>query len=68
LFPEYEILVRALTARLTTVYIPSGELYAGRWQEAIENLERLPRRSSSLPANGAEVCARAIMDMLSRKR
>ena len=68
LFPEYEILVRALTAHLPTVYIPSGELYAGRWHEAIENLERLPRRSSSLPANGAEVCARAIMDMLSRKR
>lgn len=67
LFPEYEILVRALTEHLTTVFIPSAELYAGRWQEAIENLESLPRRSPSLPANGAEACARAIMDMLERR-
>jgi len=68
LFPEYEILVRALTEHLTTAYIPSAELYAGQWQEAIESLERLPRRSPSLPANGAEECARVIMDMLSRQR
>jgi hypothetical protein len=67
-FPEYEILVRALTAHLTTVYIPSEELYAGRWQEAIDNLERLPRRSSSLLANGAEACARVILDLLQRNR
>jgi len=40
LFPEYEILVRALTEYLTTVYIPSGELYAGRWQEAVEAATR----------------------------
>jgi hypothetical protein len=67
LFPEYEILVRALTEHLTTVYIPSAELYAGRWQEAIENLERLPRRSPFLPANGVEACARAVLDMLAHK-
>jgi L-arabinokinase len=67
LFPEYEILVRALTAHLTTVYIPSEALYAGRWQEAIESLEKLPRRVPSFPANGAELCARAIVDMLARR-
>ena len=64
LFPEYDVLVRALTAHLTAVYIPSAELYAGRWQEPIDNLERLPRRSPSLSANGAEVCARAILEFL----
>jgi UDP-N-acetylglucosamine:LPS N-acetylglucosamine transferase len=66
-FPEYEILVRALTANLTAVYLPSEELYAGRWQGAVEQLERLPRRVPSLPANGAEVCARAILDILPRQ-
>jgi hypothetical protein len=67
LFPEYEVLVRALTAHLATVYIPSAELYAGRWQGAIEQLERLPRRAYSLPANGAGACARAIVGMLARR-
>ena len=67
LFPEYEILVRALKEHLTTVCMPSADLYAGRWLEAIENLETLPRRSSSVTANGAEECARAIIDMLWRR-
>jgi L-arabinokinase len=68
LFPEYEILVRALTSHLTTVYLPSAELYAGLWQGAVEQLERLPRRVPSLPANGAEVCARVMVDILPRRR
>ena len=66
-FPEYDILVNEMSTHLATVYLPSPDLYAGRWQGAVEQLERLPRRTPSLPANGAEVCARAIRDLLPRK-
>lgn len=68
LFLEYDILVNEMSTHLATVYLPSPDLYAGRWQGAIEQLERLPRRAPSLPANGAEVCARAIVNILPRTR
>jgi len=46
---------------LTTVYLSSGDLYAGKWKSAIEELERQPRVVASLPGNGAEVCAETIL-------
>jgi hypothetical protein len=64
LFPEYDILVREMRAHLTSAYLPSQDLYAGRWQGVIEHLERLPRRFPAVTANGAEVVARVILDLL----
>jgi hypothetical protein len=64
LFPEYPILVEAMTHHLSTVYLPSAELYAGRWQPAIRQLEAQPRIHPGIAINGAEVCARAILSHL----
>jgi hypothetical protein len=64
LFPEYPILVEAMTRHLNTVYLPSPELYAGRWQAAIRQLEAQPRRQPGIAINGAEVCAQAILSHL----
>jgi hypothetical protein len=64
-FPEYEILVQEITKQLTTVYLPSADLYAGRWKSAIDELERQPRVVPTLPCNGAEVCAETILRYLS---
>jgi L-arabinokinase len=66
-FPEYEVLVREMTQHLTTVYLPSKDLYSGRWQAAIEQLEKQPRLVPSLPCNGAEVCARIILNFINNK-
>lgn len=63
-FPEYEILVQDMTVHLNTVYLPSQELYAGNWEEAIQTLDALPRRFVNVPDEGAEVCARAILAQL----
>ena len=60
-FPEYEILVQEITKQLTTVYLPSADLYAGRWKAAIRELERQSRVVPTLPCNGAEVCAETIL-------
>ncbi len=63
-FPEYDILVREISQHLATVYLPSEDLYAGRWKTAIEQLEEKPRVVPSLPLNGAEVCAQTILNFI----
>ncbi len=63
-FPEYDILVQEMAKHLTTVYISSEDLYAGKWEAAIEELEREPRVAPTLPCNGAEVCAEIILRYL----
>jgi hypothetical protein len=45
------------------VYIPSGELYAGNWEGALKEMERISRRIPHLRLDGAAVCAREITSM-----
>jgi L-arabinokinase len=63
-FPEYDILVQEMAKHLTTVYISSENLYAGKWGAAIEELQRQPRVAPTVPCNGAEVCAETILQYL----
>ncbi len=67
-FPEYEILVREMEARLATVYMSSKELYAGNWGPFLSSVQALPRRAPETPANGAEFCARRILKWLSERK
>jgi len=61
-FPEYEILVEAVAAKLPSVHMPSEDLYAGRWEEALRALQALPPRGEVVAGDGASVCARAIVE------
>lgn len=63
-FPEYDILVQEMSKELTTVYLSSEDLYAGRWKAAISELESKPRSESTIPCNGAEVCTDVILSYL----
>ncbi|UCG13928.1 MAG: hypothetical protein JSU72_05500 [Deltaproteobacteria bacterium] len=63
-FAEYDVLVREMARQLTTVYLASTDLYAGRWKSAIEKLGRQPRVHPTVTHNGAEVCARIILGFL----
>ena len=76
-FPEYPILVEAIEKYLTSVFMPSSELYAGNWKPYLERLESArpeyekgsARAKGSVPrppVNGAEVCARRILDFMDR--
>jgi len=67
-FPEYPILVREMEKHLTTVFLPSSELYEGRWESAVIRMEGLPRRSPALQTDGAVVCARIIMEIAAGSR
>ncbi|MCW4004147.1 MAG: hypothetical protein NWE95_09595 [Candidatus Bathyarchaeota archaeon] len=64
-FPEYPPLVRYLGEHLPAVHLPSADLYAGRWEEAMEALDGAPRPGRSPePPNGASVAADAILSAI----
>ncbi|MGV8073513.1 MAG: hypothetical protein AB2L11_02965 [Syntrophobacteraceae bacterium] len=64
LFHEYEVLVQAIEQSLTTVYIPSSDLYSGAWEQAIKKIESLPRRAPQIRTDGAKICARHILEKM----
>lgn len=59
-FPEYGILVEAIQRHLPNAHLPSRDLYAGSWADALRELARQPRRIPRLRDDGAAVCARLI--------
>jgi L-arabinokinase len=65
-FPEYDILVDWIERHLTAVHLPSGDLYSGDWESAVHRMEGMPRRVPRIRTDGAEVCARIILERLDR--
>jgi hypothetical protein len=63
-FPEYEILVRELERGLNAIYLPSEDLYAGRWESAIRRLGKKPDQRPAIRVDGAGVCAQIILSEL----
>lgn len=61
-FVEYDVLVRYMEEHLTTVYVPSQNMYAGEWKAALRRIEGLPRRIPQIRKDGARVCARFILE------
>ncbi len=64
LFPEYAVLVREMEKHLATTYLPSQDLYSGRWESALGKLKDEPRRLPTVASNGARVCAQRILEFL----
>ncbi|MCU0572805.1 MAG: hypothetical protein MUC41_07405 [Syntrophobacteraceae bacterium] len=63
-FPEYPILVDAMRKHLPVAYMSSQDLYSGRWDHALAEIRRCPRRPVNLGTDGAEVCAQIILEAL----
>lgn len=61
-FPEYEILVQEIEQSLGGVYLPSRDLYEGRWERAIRALESKSHNLEEVRSNGAKVCAELILN------
>jgi hypothetical protein len=61
-FPEYDILVREMSRQLPVAYLPSTELYAGRWERALQDLTETPRPTLTTAIDGSRVCAHTILD------
>ena len=63
-FPEYSILVKEMEKHLGSVYLSSENLYAGRWESAVRQLESQPLRNPAIVNNGAQICAEEILNLL----
>jgi L-arabinokinase len=61
-FPEYDILVRAMSRQLPVAYLPSTDLYAGRWEDALRILPEKRRTVPTITTDGNRVCAHMILE------
>lgn len=64
-FPEYDILVREMNRRLSVAYLPSDDLYAGRWEQAVLDSTAALQPVPGITTNGSRVCAEAIREHIS---
>jgi hypothetical protein len=63
-FPEYDVLVNTIQKELSSVFIDSKNFIAGNWGPSIRQVLSLPRRLPDIRIDGADVCARRIVDFL----
>jgi hypothetical protein len=60
-FREYEMLVAALPRYLRSRFLSQQDLFAGRWRLALQALIAQPAPPETLPTDGADVAAEAIL-------
>jgi L-arabinokinase len=66
-FPEYPILVETMQRELAVSFIPTEDLYSGRWETAIRAIQGMAPRKPALRTDGAELCARMILERMTEK-
>ena len=65
---EYVVLVDAIERELTSVFISSKDFSAGNWEPSIRRALSLPRRSSDMRVDGADVCLEGFWISFERDR
>jgi hypothetical protein len=65
-FPEYDVLVEQMTKCLRTSFITHDELFACRWESAIDKLLAQPKFKKKPETNGAEVAADILLKALDK--
>jgi hypothetical protein len=63
-FVEYDVMVREMPRYLRCAYLSNEELYAGRWQRALDEVVGQPDPPERPRVDGAEVVARRIVASL----
>jgi hypothetical protein len=66
-FREYDVLVAEMPRFLRSGFIRQADLFGGRWREPLERLMAQPAPPESLPADGAEIAAAAIVSRSGRR-
>jgi hypothetical protein len=64
IFAEYPVLVDEIERNLTAVYLHSRDFLVGNWGRAIEQISLISRKVPNIPTNGAQACARRILESL----
>ncbi len=63
-FPEYRILVDTMREHLPVAFISPDDLCSGNWVQAILEIRRASARPPTIRTDGAEICARTILERL----
>jgi len=63
-FPEYPVLVETMRKHLPVAYLPSHDLYSGRWAQALSEIRLRSATPGAFRTDGAEVCAQLILETL----
>jgi hypothetical protein len=63
-FREYDVFVRDMPRYLRCRFIGHDDLFAGRWRDGLEGVRLLPAPAERIDANGADVAAEALAQVL----
>jgi hypothetical protein len=63
-FREYDLLVAEMRRYLRSSFITGEDLHAGRWRQALETAAAQPPARESMPTNGAQVAADAVLELI----
>jgi UDP-N-acetylglucosamine:LPS N-acetylglucosamine transferase len=67
-FPEYDVLVKEMPKYLRTAFIGQDELFAGKWETAVNKLlaQPKPKNYQKPETNGADVAAELLLKALDK--
>ena len=67
-FAEYPYLVEGIEKYLRNVHLPSDQLYAGDFFQALEKIKTAPEPEQTIESGGAEMIAQHLLDYSSQSR
>jgi L-arabinokinase len=65
-FPEYDVIVEEMPKYARTAFITHDDLFAGKWESAIDKLRAQPKLKKKPETNGAEVAADILLKALDK--
>ena len=65
-FPEYDVIVEEMPKYARTAFISHDDLFAGKWESAIDKLRAQPKLKKKPETNGAEVAADILLKALDK--
>ncbi len=65
-FPEYDVIVEEMPKYARTAFISHDDLFAGKWESAIDKLRAQPKLKKKPETNGADVAADILLKALDK--
>jgi L-arabinokinase len=65
-FPEYDVIVEEMPKYLRSAFIAQDDLFAGKWESALDKLLAQPKPKKKPDTNGAEVAADILLKALDK--
>ena len=65
-FPEYDVIVEEMPKHLRSAFISQDDLFAGKWEPALDRLRAQPKQKKKPETNGADVAADILLKALDK--